>query len=417
MHLEFCGEKIMKKFIEENIEKNPKLKAAEIVLLCLLIIGSLFSFFTGFTRVNGNYGSARFVQELEMERDREEEDYDEDYSVCDVTYTQGDKTLIVSYPYEEYIELESDTITAYEYETDDGTSLYFDHQDPTGSETAAAYRAVIAQESMPVFNMGSSLAILFVSLLLVFLLSGYFTTYEKCWFMSIMVLATIFSVLFPEESANGVNGIVIMLLYLLDTFLNILCELLISKQSKYNFLVSVAVEITEIIMCIVLMYRFATMAVTLFFWLPIDIVSYINWSKHQDTQEEELTAVRRLKGYQEVLVILAIIIWTVGVGYLISGLDIATDFITDRNLATLITYIDACASAVGIANGLFIFFRLREQWIAWYICAALESIINILSGQYVLLVLKLGYFTNTTYGYIKWSRYIRSHAEEKPSLF
>ena len=40
-------------------------------------------------------------------------------------------------------------------------------------------------------------------------------------------------------------------------------------------------------------------------------------------------------------------------------------------------------------NGLFIFFRLREQWIAWHICAALEAIINILSGQYVLLILSL----------------------------
>ena len=47
----------------------------------------------------------------------------------------------------------------------------------------------------------------------------------------------------------------------------------------------------------------------------------------------------------------------------------------------------------------------------------LEAIINVISGQYVLLILKLGYFTNTTYGYIKWSRYIKSHREEKPSLF
>ena len=42
---------------------------------------------------------------------------------------------------------------------------------------------------------------------------------------------------------------------------------------------------------------------------------------------------------------------------------------------------------------------------------------NILAGQYVLLVLKLGYFTNTTYGYIKWSRYIRSHGEDNKTLF
>ena len=90
----------------------------------------------------------------------------------------------------------------------------------------------------------------------------------------------------------------------------------------------------------------------------------------------------------------------------------------NKTLETAIIYIDACASAVGIANGLFIFFRLREQWIAWYICAFLEAVINIMSGQYVLLPLKLGYFTNTTYGYIKWSRYIKEHQnKEKVSLF
>ena len=116
------------------------------------------------------------------------------------------------------------------------------------------------------------------------------------------------------------------------------------------------------------------------------------------------------------MVITLIFLWTIVVGYFISGLDIVTDFYHNRTLATFITYIDACASAVGIANGLFIFFRFREQWIAWYICAALETIINILSGQYVLLILKLGYFTNTTYGYLKWTKYIRSHKEEK-SIF
>ena len=237
--------------------------------------------------------------------------------------------------------------------------------------------------------------------------------YEKRLDCNTFVLATIISVIFPEESANGVNGIIIMLLYLLDTFLNILCELLISKQSRYNFLVSVFVEIVEIAMCVVLMYRFATMVTTLLFWLPIDIISYINWSRHKDEEESELTVVRKLKGYQEVLVIVGIVVWTIVVGYFISGLDISTDFYNNQLLETAIIYIDACASAVGIANGLFIFFRLREQWIAWYICAFLEAVINVISGQYVLLVLKLGYFTNTTYGYIKWSKYIQSHSQEK----
>lgn len=404
----------MVKFFQKNIEPNKKLRIAEIVILVLLILGSIISYGVGFTKINSDVGSISFVQSMEMTRDFEMEDYDsEENAMCDVTYRAGDKELVVTYTYEEYENLDAKTITGYEFETSDGTKLYFDHQDVSQAQAQEEYQEIMADQMMPVFNFANASLILVLSLLIMMLFSRQFTTYEKSWFMSIMVLATIFSVLFPEESANGVNGIIIMLLYLLDTFLNILCELLISKQSRYNFLVSVFVEIVEIVMSIVLMYRFATMATTLFFWLPIDIISYINWSRHKDEDEGELTVVRRLKGWQEVLVIVGIILWTFVIGYLISGLDIATDFYNNEMLETAIIYIDACASAVGIANGLFIFFRFREQWIAWYICAALEAVINIISGQYVLLILKLGYFTNTTYGYIKWSNYIKSHKEEE----
>ena len=407
----------MKEFFRNSIEPNRKLRLASFALTAVLAIVMLFSFINGFSKVYSNPGALKYVGEVEMVRDFEAEDYDEDNTVCDVTYVNGDKSMVISYSYEEYEQLKNETITAYEYVSENGTSLFFDHLDPSSSEIEETYRSVMANETMGTFNLGISLAILIISVLVMTLFATYFTTYEKCWFISIMVLATVFAVLFPEESANGVNGIVIMLLYLLDTFLNILCELLISKQSRYNFLVSVAVEITEILICIVLMYRFATMVVTLLFWLPIDIISFVNWSHHKDSEQDELTVVRRLKGYQEVLVVLAIIVWTVVVGYFLSGLDIATDFYSDERLETIIIYIDACASAVGVANGLFILFRLREQWLAWYICAALEAVINILSGQYVLLVLKLGYFTNTTYGYIKWTRYIKNHAELEQSLF
>ena len=356
----------MKEKLFQYIEKNEKIRKTEIVILILLLLGSALSFISGSAKVSADPGNISYVGTLVMNRDEEREDYDEDSTVCDVVYVNEDKQLIISYPYEDYLELGEDAIEAYEYECENGAHLLFDHPDPFESEVKQAYRQTAAAKAMPIFNLGFSLLILALSLLIVLLWSQFFTTYEKVWFMSIMVMATIFSVIFPEESANGVNGVIIMALYMLDTFLNILCELLISKQSRYNFLVSVLVEITEIVICIVLMYRFATMVTTLFFWLPIDILSFINWSKHKDEVEDELTMVRRLKGYQEVL---------------------------------------------------FIFFRIREQWIAWYVCALLEAAINILTGQYVLLVLKLGYITNTTYGYIKWSRYINSHKEEKASLF
>ena len=404
----------MIQFFKKNIESNKKLRTFEIIVLCLLVFTSIGSVFYGLMQIHKDVGDLQYVQSVMMDRDN----YDSDNKVCDVIYRKGDQKLVVSYDYEDYVKLNKNSIKAYEFKTENGQNLYFDHKDVSRQEASHTYKEMMAEETLSVFNLASATFILMLSVAIMMLFSKQFTTYEKSWFISIMVLATILSVLFPEDSANGVNGIIIMILYLLDTFLNILCELLISKQSRYNFLVSVLVEIVEIVSCVVLMYRFATMATTLFFWLPIDIISYINWSKHRDDEEDELTMVRKLKGYQEVLVIIGIIVWTVVVGYFISGLDIATDFYNNKTLETAIIYIDACASAVGIANGLFIFFRLREQWIAWYICAFLEAVINIMSGQYVLLPLKLGYFTNTTYGYIKWSRYIKEHQnKEKVSLF
>lgn len=213
---------------------------------------------------------------------------------------------------------------------------------------------------------------------------------------------------------NPLNYIIdvrwITVLYLLDVILNVACELLISKQSKWNFIVSLAVEVTEILICVVCMYRFATMVTTLFFWIPCDIISFIVWHKHPDEQKDELTVVKKLTPLQDVLIILGIVVWTLGVGYLLTLIEVEGGiFANNVALKNIVCYIDACASAVGIANGLLILFRYREQWIAWYICAALETVINIMAGQWILLVLKAGYFTNTTYGYIKWTEYIKQH--------
>ena len=237
-----------------------------------------------------------------------------------------------------------------------------------------------------------------------------FTTYEKIWFFSVVVLTILVAIIFPSTVENlEFNPVLIMALYVADVFTNVLCELLISKQSKWNFIVSLFVEVIEIATLIVIGERFATMTTTFFFWIPVDIVSFIMWHKHMDRDEKELTVVRRLKGWHEVLILLAIAAWTVGIGYLLTLIDNDGLLPSGSNAEIAICYLDAFASAVGICNGLFILFRIREQWIAWYICAILETIMNIILGQWVLLVLKAAYFTNTTYGYIKWTKYIKEH--------
>ncbi len=399
--------------ITKFMEKNKIVRFIELGLFCVLCLLTIGLFIGGTCYINQKPGDITYTNTYEVVRNSDDEDYDESCTVCDVIYEnkESDVSLIVSYSYEEYVELdEEDKINCYEYTNTKGDKFYFKDLNPSNSLIKQTARNYYLDNSNNVFSVATCLLILFLSLGVVLFFGTCFSLYEKIWFMSIMVLATIISILFPEESANGVSGIWIMLLYLLDTILNILCELLISKQSRWNFIVSVLVEVTEILICIVLMYRFATMATTLFFWLPIDIISFINWTKHKDKQEEELTIVRRLKGWQEVLILCGIALWTILVGWLLSGINIHTDlFGGNEKIKVFVDYMDACASAVGICNGVFILFRFREQWIAWYVEAILEAIINIVSGQYVLLVLKLGYITNTTYGYIKWTKYIKKN--------
>ena len=390
-------------------QENDTLKRIKAAAAILCLIASAVTFVLGGVRLSSSAGDYTFLKTDTFYLVPEEDADHEDETVVFVEFAtlDGAYTMTAQVDFDAYTAFSEETkLEGYIYVSSDGDYLAFG-KEPTARELRKADRDKNADAYAMLFGAGMAAALVAVSLGVVTVFGRFFTAYEQIWFLSVMVLAAIFSLLFPEESANGVNGLVIMALYLLDTFLNILCELLISKQSKWNFIVSVFVEIAEIAICLVLMYRFATMATTLFFWLPCDIISFVNWHKHPDKQDDELTVVRTLKGWQEAAIIAGIVIWTVVVGYFLSHLDFMSDFIQNRTLEVAIAYIDACASAVGVVNGVFILLRLREQWIAWYICAALEAVINVLSGQFVLLILKLGYFTNTTYGYIKWTKYIR----------
>lgn len=356
-------------------------------------------------------GTFTFIRDAES--DVEEDN--EELKTCPVEFVTGDGqyTLIKNYSSDEWDNLAEDAeVEGYVYSVGD-THLSFDHE-PSAADFDEAARDLNVVDEERTFQIALALALLALGIGVMAIWGKHFTAYEQIWFISIMLLSAIISVVAPEEDMNGFSGILIMALYLADIFLNILCELLISKQSKWNFIVSVFVEITEIVTLLLLANRFATMAVTLFFWLPIDIASFVNWHFHPDRQKDEITKVRKLSGWAAVLIIAGIVVWTLVIGWWMSELDIATDlFGGNATLKNLVAYLDACVSAVGMANGLFIFFRFREQWIAWFIDATLESVINILSGQWVLLVLKIGYFTNSTYGYIKWTKYIKEHKDEK----
>ena len=154
-------------------EPNRKLRIAEDIVLLLILVGIIISLGYGFISLNNEVGNITPIGAVEMIRDESEEDYDEDYTVCDVIYVNGEDSLTISYSYEEYVELDQDRITAYGYQAQDGTRMFFTHENPGSEELAATYRQYQADKMMPVFNLGNALIILFLS---VFIMTSFSTS-------------------------------------------------------------------------------------------------------------------------------------------------------------------------------------------------------------------------------------------------
>ena len=237
----------------------------------------------------------------------------------------------------------------------------------------------------------------------------YFNLYEKIWLASLIALALVLAIILPEEGVNGVSGTVLTILYFFDVAIGIMCELLTSKQSRWSFFIYNFVEVLEIVIMILLQARFASMCVSIFFWIPIHTASFLVWNKHKDKQDTTKTAVRSLKLWQSLLLVAVAAVWTAGIGYLVAAYGPDSEFFVSEHMEQVSAYMDACLSILSIIDGVLLLFRFKEAWFIWYIYVAIETAYNIIFGQWVLLVYKLGYIMNTTYGIVLWSRYIKTH--------
>ena len=228
-----------------------------------------------------------------------------------------------------------------------------------------------------------------------------FTPYQITYLASVFVLVALFAILLPEEMLETDNTFVIVC-SVIAVLANPVCELLIAKQSKWNFIVSILfIEITESILYFSI-GAYSTAFISIIFWIPIDIVSFISWHKHPDKKEDVLTEVKRLTWKQDILMVLAILAFGFGVGGLLTLIPGAED-----------TYIDAFVSAVGMANGILILLRYNEQWIAWMLTLILDAVLYIVSGSYIMLITVAAMMVNTVYGFIKWLIYTNKKKKEK----
>ena len=152
-----------------------------------------------------------------------------------------------------------------------------------------------------------------------------FTPYQIIYLVAVFAITIGFTVVMPDMMLDDMSSPFVTVCSVIAVLANPVCELLISKQSRLNFLVDIFfIEIPEFVLCVWLGW-YAIAIVTLAFWIPIDIFSYIKWRENKDKEQEELTVVRRLSAKQDILIVLAIAVFTVVVGSLIQLLPDAAD--------------------------------------------------------------------------------------------
>ena len=105
-----------------------------------------------------------------------------------------------------------------------------------------------------------------------------FTPYQIGYLATVLVLAIVFTIFFPEMMLESTGGTFLIACSVINVIANPVCELLIAKQSKWNFIVDlVFIEGTYVALALALGWY--TLAMTcIFFWIPIDIISFILFS-------------------------------------------------------------------------------------------------------------------------------------------
>lgn len=231
----------------------------------------------------------------------------------------------------------------------------------------------------------------------------YFTTYEKIWLFVFCTTGIVLGLLFPEEQ-GWVNAFAIITLVGGCT-----CELLLSKQSKWAFIISFFFyDLTQIVVYFANGY-YVSALFEIIFWCPMLFLSFFTWDKKQDKDDATLTEVKGINYKKELAMFLGVLFVSVGVGLLFTfaGTWFPNSWFSEG--LSKYWYIDALANTFSVCNGLFLWFRYKEQWIAWLGVAFCETIMWSISHQWTMLILQAGYLTNTIYGFIMWTKYIKQH--------
>lgn len=227
--------------------------------------------------------------------------------------------------------------------------------------------------------------------------------FEIIWLFSVVILLVVFISIFPDVMFEDKDNVLVVVCSIISIIASPICEMLISKQSRYWTLFSlVFVEITDIIMLFSL-GLYSSALISLLFWIPLDLVTFFKWGgKNRDEIKTELTKVKTFNWWQNVIIIFVMI----GLGFVLGWV---LSFIPNYSSSFIVAF----SNIFEIANGIFLLTRHNEQWVAWFGYLICEVIIWVSLGHYIMLITVFAMIINTVYGLIKWLIYIKNKSKAK----
>ena len=171
----------------------------------------------------------------------------------------------------------------------------------------------------------------------------------------------------------------------------VFCIFLCAKASISNFAFAV-VNTVAYIVYLAYWKIYGTMFLEIFFYFPINFISWYLWSKHRDDTQEELTKSRKLTAWQNVLVTAVIVV---------SGIVYHAILVS---IGGNVAWLDAFTLSIGIIAVILEMFRFREQYVWWIITDIIAVAMYIVHFDPVYLTKKSIYLIMALIGLYNWAK-------------
>lgn len=190
----------------------------------------------------------------------------------------------------------------------------------------------------------------------------------------------------PEGSRNPAWLTVINFV---SAICGIFCVFLTAKASISNFVFAV---INTLVYAVYLFYWriYGTFILEILFYLPIEIFSWVTWSKHRDTIEPEKTKARKLSLPHNILV--AAVIVAVGV---------CAHYVLAMMKGTA-AWLDAFTFSIGVVAVILEMFRYKEQYVWWIITDIITVALYVIHFDAVYLTKRIIYLVVALMGLYNW---------------